>query len=149
MRIFVHFPTCLKTFFQSLHTLCTSIKFRSPDFFEHSFNFVSLRSLLQIIPLLPNKLIFPFASFTVSKHPIFDFACLCHMSKYHCWRLDCLEFSFVYFFRMAHFQTPLTSYDDTDGALKKVIIFHELKKILTEIFLIYNFYCHSQRSQCI
>ena len=31
---------------------------------------------------------------------------------------------------LAHLQTPLTSYDDTDGALKKGIIFHEHKKIL-------------------
>ena len=30
----------------------------------------------------------------------------------------------------SHSQTPLTSYDDTDGALEKGIIFHEQKKIL-------------------
>ena len=32
--------------------------------------------------------------------------------------------------QIAHFQTPLTSYDDTDGSLKRGIIFHEHTKIL-------------------
>ena len=45
-------------------------------------------------------------------------------------------------------QTPLTSYDDTDGALKKGIIFHEDKKILLAEKSTSNFSCLFQLLTC-
>ena len=122
-----------------LNILCTLFKLRMHDFpnVDHSLNFAIPRSLLKITPLLPNKLIFQFVSFTVSIYQNFDFTCFCQIQI----PLPMTGLFRILFFllllRMAHFQTLLTSYDDIDGALIKSISFREHKKILLAEKFIY------------